>query len=338
MELSFLFLIGFLLSLILTWGAVKIFPALGLLDFPDRYGLKRKRIPYPGGLVILVLSILFFVTEPMLWFLSIPLALLGVISFIDDIRPLPVWIRGLIHLLAAGLVFYYGIRISFIGNPFSVGESFDLTTLPLISFGLTVVWIMLIQNAMNWFDGIKGLSIGVSGVGFLTLGIFGLVRQEVAWEAGLESFLLASFFLAGICGGAFLLFWRGKIILGDSGSQVLGFLLAVLSIFAGTKIATTLLVLGLPIIDLLFVVVRRIFKEKVSPFKGDKKHLHHNLSRKIGEQRTSLLLMMISGILGVIAIFIVGYQKLMLLGLAVFLIFLLGEWSSKDQRDLRSES
>jgi UDP-GlcNAc:undecaprenyl-phosphate/decaprenyl-phosphate GlcNAc-1-phosphate transferase len=335
MELSFLFLIGFVLSLILTWGAVKIFPALGLLDFPHRYGLKRKRIPYPGGLVILVLSILFFVTEPMLWFLSIPLALLGVISFIDDIRPLPVWIRGLIHLLAAGIVFYYGIRIAFVGNPFLEGASFDLTTLPIISFGLTVVWIMLIQNAMNWFDGIKGLSVGVSGIGFLTLGIFGLVRQEVAWEAGLESFLLASFFLAGICGGAFLLFWRGKILLGDSGSQVLGFLLAVLSIFAGTKIATTLLVLGLPILDLFFVIVRRVFKEKVSPFKGDKKHLHHNLSRKIGEQRTALLMIAISGIFGVIAIFVTGYPKLLFLTLVVILILLLNEWS---QRGLRSES
>ncbi len=332
MELSFFFLIGFVLSLILTWGAVKIFPALGLLDFPYRYGLKRKRIPYPGGLVILVLSILFFVTEPMLWFLSIPLALLGVISFIDDRKPLPVWIRGLIHLIAAGLVFYYGIRIAFIGNPFSAGASFDLTTIPIISFGLTVVWIMLIQNAMNWFDGIEGLSVGVSGVGFLTLGIFGLIRQEVAWEAGLESFLLASFFLAGICGGAFLLFWRGKILLGDSGSQVLGFLLAVLSIFAGTKIATTLLVLGLPILDLLFVIVRRVWKEKVSPFRGDKKHLHHNLSRKIGEQRTALLMIAISGIFGVIAIFVTGYPKLLFLLLVVFLIFLLNEWSQKGLR------
>jgi UDP-GlcNAc:undecaprenyl-phosphate GlcNAc-1-phosphate transferase len=185
---------------------------------------------------------------------------------------------------------------------------------------------------MNWFDGIKGLSIGVSGIGFLTLGIFGLVRQEVAWEAGLGSFLLASFFLAGICGGAFLLFWRGKIILGDSGSQVLGFLLAVLSIFAGTKIATTLLVLGLPILDLFFVIVRRVFKEKVSPFRGDKKHLHHNLSRKIGESRTALLMIAISGISGVIAIFVTGYPKLIFLLLVVLLIFLLSEWSQKGLR------
>ncbi len=294
MELSHIFLLGLISSALLTWGAVFVFPKVGLLDFPHRYGLNRSRLPYPGGLVVLLLSMGFFLFEPTLWFLSLPLALLGIISFWDDRNPLPVWIRGIVHLVAAGIVFSFGIGIEFVGNPFSDGVSFDLTTIPFLSLGLTVVWILLIQNAMNWFDGIRGLSVGVSGIGFLTLGIFGLVRQEVAWEAGLESFLMISFFLAGICAGAFLLFWRGKIILGDTGSQTLGFLLAVLSIFAGTKIATTLLVLGLPILDLLFVILRRVFKEKVSPFRGDKKHLHHNLARRMGEKKTSILLVVIS--------------------------------------------
>ncbi len=329
MELFPIFLLGLLSSLLCTWGAVKLFPKIGLLDFPHRYGLTRSRIPYPGGLVLWFLSIVFFLFQPILWFLSIPLFLLGMVSFWDDLHPLPISIRGLIHLVSAGIVFYGGISIAFIGNPFSDGASLDLTTIPFLSFGLTVIWIMLIQNALNWFDGIKGLSVGVSGIGFLTLGVFGLVRQEVAWEAGLESFLLASFFLAGICGGSFLLFWRGKIILGDSGSQTLGFLLAVLSIFAGTKIATTLLVLGLPILDLVFVIGRRIFQEKRSPFKGDKKHLHHNLARKVGEQRASLLLVLISGVLGVISVFVTGQEKLFLLGIVAVLLFLLSEWSRK---------
>jgi UDP-GlcNAc:undecaprenyl-phosphate/decaprenyl-phosphate GlcNAc-1-phosphate transferase len=329
MELSHIFLIGVLGSVVLTWSALKLFPIVGLLDFPHRYGLTRARLPYPGGIVLLLLGMAFLIFEPLLWFLNIPLILIGIISFWDDLKPLPVWIRGIVHLLAAGIVFYYGIGIEFVGNPFSDGQSFDLTMLPVISIGLTVVWILLIQNAMNWFDGIKGLSVGVSGIGFLTLGIFGLVRQEVAWEAGLESFLVTSFFLAGICVGAFLLFLRGKILLGDTGSQTLGFLLAVLSIFAGTKIATTLLVLGLPILDLLFVIVRRIFREKVSPFRGDKKHLHHNIARKIGEQKAALLLVVISGLLGVISIFVTGYPKLVFLALVVFLILLLNEWSQK---------
>jgi len=81
----------------------------------------------------------------------------------------------------------------------------------------------------------------------------------------ITSVSISKLFFAGACVGGFLFFLRGKILLGDTGSQVLGFLLAVLSIFAGTKIATTLLVLGLPILDVFFVMFRRVFFEKKSP-------------------------------------------------------------------------
>ncbi len=317
------FLIGLVLSGIATLGAVKFLPKLGLLDYPERYGLQRKKLPYPGGLVFLVLAIIFFLVLRDFWFLSLALLILGGVSFWDDLRPLPSSLRLFVHVVVASFVFFQGIQIAFVGNPFEFGTSIDLTNLPLISFLLTVVWIVIIQNALNWFDGIRGLTVGVSGVGFLTLGVFGLVRQEVAWEAGLPDFLQISFFLAGICAGGFLLFWRGKIILGDTGSQILGFLLAVMSIFAGTKIATTLLVLGLPIMDSVFVVMRRVLIEKVSPFKGDKKHLHHNLARRIGEGRTSLVLISISAGLGTIAIFLTGAEKIAALFLVVLFVFLL---------------
>ncbi len=319
------FFLGLIITSLGTYLAVKFFPRLGLLDYPERYGLQRRRLPYPGGLVFLVLVIIFFLVLRDFWFLSLALLVLGGVSFWDDLHPLPSSLRLLVHVLVASFVFFQGIQIAFIGNPFSAGSSIDLTTLPLVSFLLTVAWIVIIQNAMNWFDGIKGLTVGVSGIGFLTLGIFGLVRQEVAWETGLPDFLQISFFLAGICVGGFLLFWRGKIVLGDSGSQVLGFLLAVMSIFAGTKIATTLLVLGLPILDAVFVVFRRVFIEKVSPFRGDKKHLHHNLSRHMGEKKTSLLLILISAGLGTIAIFLTGAEKIAALFLVVLFVFLLGK-------------
>ncbi|MCF7830500.1 undecaprenyl/decaprenyl-phosphate alpha-N-acetylglucosaminyl 1-phosphate transferase [Candidatus Gracilibacteria bacterium] len=323
------FLLGLVIATLITYLAVEFFPSLGLLDYPERYGLKRSRLPYPGGLIFLVLGLVFFLVLKDFWFLSLALLILGGVSFWDDLRPLPSVLRLLVHVAVASFVFLQGIQIAFVGNPFSTGVSIDLTTLPLVSFLLTVAWIVIIQNAMNWFDGIRGLTVGVSGVGFLTLGIFGLVRQEVAWEVGLPDFLQISFFLAGICAGSFLLFWRGKILLGDSGSQVLGFLLAVMSIFAGTKIATTLLVLGLPILDAVFVVGRRVLIEKVSPFRGDKKHLHHNLSRHIGEQKTSLLLILISAGLGTIAIFLTGAEKVATLFLVVLFVFLLNRGVSK---------
>lgn len=327
MSLSFWSLIGFILSLLFTAGAIKIFPALGLLDFPERYGLRRAKIPYPGGLIlgILILGFLFF--SPSFAPFTVPLLLLGGVSFWDDRKPIKSEIRLSLHLLLAYWVYLQGIRIDFIGNPWTPGQSIDLSLLPFLPAILTVGWIVVIQNALNWFDGIKGLAVGVSGIGFLTLGLFGLMTPELLWEQALPDFIQFSFYLSSVCAGAFLFFWRGKIILGDTGSQVLGFLLAVMSLVAGTKIAVTLLVLSLPILDAFMVVFRRIFWDKKSPFKGDQKHLHHNLSRKISEPKTALLLIFLSGVFGGIALFLSGIGKMIAFFLVALFVLGLHLWS-----------
>jgi len=327
--LMFLFLIGLTLSALLTWAVLRIFPRLGLLDFPERYGLKRARIPYPGGVIFWILATVFFSLFEPLWFLSVSVFVLGIISFWDDMKPLSSIFRGIVHIGLAVFVFANGIRIGFVGNPFSSGESINLMSFPALSFVLTVLWIVIIQNALNWFDGLRGLSVGVSGIGFLTLGIFGLLRPEVAWESGLPMFLSMNFFFAGMCAGAFLFFFFGKILLGDTGSQILGFLLAVLSIFAGTKIAVTLLVLGLPILDVFLVVMRRVFLEHRSPIAGDQKHLHHNLARRMGEKKAVLTLILLSAILGSVGLFLTGVEKFSALVLALFAIVGLSAWASK---------
>jgi UDP-GlcNAc:undecaprenyl-phosphate GlcNAc-1-phosphate transferase len=250
---------------------VKFFPKLGLLDFPERYGKSREKIPYPGGitLVLLILAILLW---QKLYILSGLTVILAGISFWDDRQNIAIFSRLLVQLLTAIIFAFFVSKIEFIGNPFGEG-SFKLGQ--NLAIFATVIWIIAIQNAMNWFDGLKGLCVGVSGIGFLALGIFGLVRPEVLWETDLPVSLAITFSIAGILLGVWVAFFRGKILLGDTGSQVIGFLLAGFSIIAGTKIATTLLILGLPILDLILVIGRRIFIDKKSPFKGDLKHLHH---------------------------------------------------------------
>gem|GEM_PF-714631 len=327
--------IGIFFAAAATFLAVRFFPAFGLLDFPARYNLNRPRRPYPGGLALAILIVIFLIVDGNFWPLALAILTLGAISFVDDRKPLPVWIRGIFHAAAAMFVFFAGVQISQIGNPFG-GEIFFL---PIgVSAALTLIWIVVIQNSLNWFDGLRGLSVGVSGVGFLALGIFGLVRPEVAWEPALPEFLRTMFFLAGICAGSFLWFFRGKILLGDSGSQVLGFLLAVFSILAGTKIATTLLVLGLPILDLVFVSARRVFLEHRSPFSGDQRHLHHNLAKKMGEKSAVLLLIGISAVLGAIGIFFTGFSKILALGIAVLLLIGLSVWAGKKSRQIKVKS
>ncbi len=233
---------GMLLTIVSIWG----FPRLGLLDFPERYGLSRKKIPYPGGLIVVVLALLIGVLDARFMPALVGLGVIGVVSFWDDRYQLSAFFRLLVQVSVAIFIFVMGIRIDFIGNPLAQTNIDLYTQWPLISFGLTVFWIVVIQNALNWSDGIPGLSIGISGVGFLILGLLGWVRPELFFDLDHRSLTDANFYLSGICLGSFWFFWKKKIILGDTGSQVLGFLLAVMSIFSGAKIATTLLVLALP--------------------------------------------------------------------------------------------
>ena len=310
------FLIFAGISALLISFSVKIFPKMGLLDFPERYGKSREKIPYPGGITLVAIILAILVWQK-LWILSGLTLILAGISFWDDRKNLPVLPRFLIQLLVAAIFAIFVDKISYIGNPLGVG-SFEIPR--NFAIFLTIIWIMAIQNAMNWFDGLKGLCTGVAGIGFLALGIFGLVRPEVLWETDLSLTNSLVFSIAGILLGSWLTFFRGKILLGDTGSQVIGFLLAGLSIFAGTKIATTLLILGLPVIDLVLVTFRRIFWDKKSPFRGDGKHLHHLISRKIGEPQAVLLFMAISGIFAGISIFFTGWWKLISLVLMGIII------------------
>ncbi len=312
----FLFFAG--ISALAIYFSIKIFPKLGLLDSPERYGESREKIPYPGGITLVILVLALLVWQK-LWILSGLIIILAGISFWDDRKNIAILPRLIVQLLTALIFAIFITKINYIGNPFAFG-SFEIGQNSAIF--LTIVWIMAIQNAMNWIDGLKGLCVGVSGIGFLALGIFGLVRPEVLWETDLTMATTITFSIAGILLGSLLAFFRGKILLGDTGSQVIGFLLAGFSIIAGTKIITTLLILGLPILDLGFVTLRRIFLDKKSPFLGDGKHLHHLISRKIGEQKAVLLFMAISATFAGISIFLTSWHKLATL--LILLIIILG--------------
>ena len=311
-----LFLIFAIISALLIKFSVKIFPQIGLLDFPERYGKSREKIPYPGGLTLIIIILSLLIWQK-LWLLFGLVIILAGISFWDDRKKLPVWPRLLTQFLIALIFAIFIDKIDYIGNPF--GNS-SLEIPRNLAIPLTIFWIIAIQNAMNWFDGLKGLCVGVAGIGFLALGIFGLIRPEVIWENDLSLAQSLTFSLAGIMLGSWLTFFRGKILLGDTGSQVIGFLLAILSIMAGTKIATTLLILGFPLLDLGFVTIRRIFIDKKSPFKGDGKHLHHLVSRKISEKKAVFLFMIISINFAGISILLTGWKKIQALLLLTVII------------------
>lgn len=320
MQYLFPALSAFVLTLLSVLIALKIFPGLGLLDRPKKYGLSRSPIPYPGGVVLYfiftALTLIFF--EPTLKLLGVIVGggMLVLVSFIDDRVELPVWFRLLVQTLAALLLVAVGIGIPHITNPFGGTirlDQFLLTlqvggwsqTIFVLSAIFTMIWIVLLTNTMNWLDGIPGLVSGLSMIGGLTLfflSISPLVNQpEIATLSIVVAMMSLAFWIFDLS--------PPKILLGDSGAMFLGFLLAVLAIFSGGKIATAFLVLGFPVMDVIFVIARRI-KKLQAPWRGgewDKGrqavHLHHRLLEfGLSEKQVLGVIYFLAALFGIIAL------------------------------------
>lgn len=295
----------------------KVFPRLGLMDKPHEYGIKRSPIPYSVGIVFLPITLLlttFFVQykggsmTPQLWSVIGAGALITIVSFIDDRIKLNHFIRLGVQGLAALIVVWGGLQIQQLSNPF--GEpilldtySFNIWghTIWILSAVLVAVWLVLCMNVMNWLDGVPGLASGVSAISFCTLLILSLGQFHIVDQT------LVIVLSAGLAASTFI-FWffdfsPPKLLMGDTGSMFLGFMIGVISILAGGKMATALLVMGFPILDSIIVIVRRLLQGK-SPFKGDYTHLHHRLMQSgLSERKTLLLLYVVCGLCGAVALF-----------------------------------
>jgi UDP-GlcNAc:undecaprenyl-phosphate GlcNAc-1-phosphate transferase len=138
----------------------------------------------------------------------------------------------------------------------------------------TVVWVMLMINVMNWFDGLDGLAGSIALTASVTLFLLSL-------QLNLMGTATLSLLLFGVSAGFLVWNWYpSKLFMGTVGSQLLGFLLAVIAIISGGKVATAVLVMGIPVLDAIVVVGRRL-RAHQSPFIADQRHLHHRLL-KIG--------------------------------------------------------
>lgn len=320
--------------------AVRLFPRWKLLDFPDRYNLKRRRLPYPTGVLGLMTFVLFFalINRNDISMQSIGLllgiALLGISCFLDDRHQISPKTRLALQMMIALLLFATGSRIYTLTNPLAgiLPDAYlKLDTwvvhaplfggLPVWSGVFTVLWLMLTINALNWFDGIPGQVTTLSTIGFLTIGLLSLSDR-----VNQPALALLAFILAAISFASFLFdFPPPRVVLGDSGSMFFGLMLGALTIFAGGKVATAFLVLGVPLIDCFFVIVRRIWNGK-SPLKGSQsgEHLHHRLLAKGWTPKQVIFLTASIGLLfGGTALFLSSFQKLIAaIGLFLIMVYL----------------
>ncbi|MBI1812370.1 undecaprenyl/decaprenyl-phosphate alpha-N-acetylglucosaminyl 1-phosphate transferase [Candidatus Peregrinibacteria bacterium] len=345
----------FLAMLLLAFGgtavlnliAVRVFPRLGLLDFPKRYGLTRGRLPYPLGIIAVLAFLIFFLAlaEGTMEArgILVGVLLLTVATIIDDRTPLPPTVRAGIHIIVAIIVFASGARIYTLTNPLfplHIGGAFlplDRLTvtvpvfgsLPLWSGIFTVLWLGLTINALNWFDGIPGQVSVLSMIAFLTIGM-------LAASARVDQPSLASlaFVLAGIAGGCLLFtFPPPRAVLGDTGAMFFGLLIGILTIFSGGKVATAFLVLGVPLIDFILVIARRILK-RASIVRGDTKdeHLHHRLLLRGWTPRQVIALTAgIGTLFGLTALFLSTFQKFVA-ALVLFALMLILSWYSRPKK------
>lgn len=330
------FVVALFVSSILHLVAVEVFPSMGLLDFPERYGLARARLPYPMGIVFSVLAVIAiaWIGSPLqvpAHVLAVSLAILALVCFADDRRRLPVWVRFATQIFLALWLFAEGTRIYTFQNPLSflAGPSIisldrvdvfvaPFGPLPFWSGVVTVAWLLLTTNAMNWFDGIPGQVNVLSVIAFLTLGLLALSPSVHQPDVGIFCFILAGL----AAGGMIFSFPYTKGILGDTGAMTMGLLIGMLAMAAGGKVATAFLVLGVPLIDSVIVIVRRLLKG-TSPWKGNARdeHLHHRLlQRGWSERRVVVFTAALGMAFGSSALFLHAMGKLMALALLTTLM------------------
>ncbi len=343
LPLSFiLFSSAFALTFALAFCVKRWFPKWGLMDRPERYGHTRAPIPYPGGtalvLGILITALSFVSLTSVVGSVLLATVLLAVTCFWDDRRGLSPYLRLGVQITAALLLVIGGLGVNSITNPFG-GAPFILDawqipiTIEHLTFTftvfadlLTIAWVVTMVNAFNWIDGVPGMASGLSSVASFVLLMLSL-------RPGFHSTdqTLAVTFSAILLGASLaFLYWdfpKPKMLMGDTGSMVLGFLLAVTALISGGKIATTALVLGFPLLDFGWVISRRLLKGQ-SPFRGDLWHFHHRLQKAGYSDRTIVLFFsLISAVFGSVALLLHTEGKLfalaLMLGFMVLLAILL---------------
>ena len=296
---------------------------VGAVDVPkDNRRMHNHPIPRMGGLAIFfgfILSVLIFIPlTPELRGMLLGSVVIVILGILDDIFALPALPKFFVQIGAALIAVLAGNRIDFLSNPNIFSQDL-FWELGLLAVPITVFWIVGITNAVNLIDGLDGLACGVSTISSMTLLVIALVMEEPD-----VAILMGA--LSGACIG-FLPYNLNpaKIFMGDTGSTFLGFILAVVSIqglfkfYAIISFAVPFLMLGLPIFDTCFAILRRVSHGQ-SPMAPDRGHIHHRLiDMGFTQKQAVAVLYIISAILGLSAVVLttIGVVRGMLFLLAL---------------------
>ena len=319
---SVTFFVPLLVALVLTPAVARLASRLQVVDLPGGRRRHHGVVPRMGGLAP-VIGFLVAVALPVAWPQHFPpiadpnqpiwfrglvlgtlVAALG--GLWDDVRDLAPRYQLSVQFLCAVIAIWATLFIERVNNPFTNEQI--VFPRPLV-WAFTIFWVMGMMNTVNWLDGVDGLASSVAGV-FAVVLIVHLTQRE------LYSVALWPVALLGAVLGFLPYNWPpARVFLGSVGTYGVGYIMAVLGIAAGAKVATVLLVLGLPIADVAWQIVRR-WRSGHSLFVGDRGHLHHRLYDRGWSPRRIVLLYVGWGIvMGTLAL--VVSSRVLKLGLLV---------------------
>jgi len=321
-------LIAFGISFVTT-PIVRMFAKeVGAMDVPtEARRVHDHPIPRMGGLAIFLgflISVILFadITNQVRGVLigSIIIVVMGAVDDVISLKPL---IKLAVQIIAAVVAIIYGIGIHVMSSPSFISPNSVLTT-GYFAIPITILWIVGCTNAVNLIDGLDGLACGVSVISSITMLVVALMVAE-----GNVAIILAA--LAGGCIG-FLPYnlHPAKLFMGDTGSQLLGYVLATVSVmgmfksYAIVTFIVPVLALAIPLSDTLFAFVRRLLHGQ-SPFHADRGHFHHRLlDVGLNQKQAVAVLYSISAILGLAAVVLASNWGMLRIVLAViaFLIAL----------------
>ncbi|MDR7427779.1 MAG: MraY family glycosyltransferase [Armatimonadota bacterium] len=325
-------LVALVVTNALTPGLRRFARRIGAIDYPGGRRINVRPMPRLGGVAIYVgflaaLLVATVITRDIVFThrgdvltIRIPLspradqAVLGILlgsTFLflvgiwDDARGLHPALKFLLQVAAGAVLIPFGLSTQFVTHPLT-GRTVAVGPLgPLF----TIVWVVGVVNATNFIDGVDGLASGIAAIAGTTLLLTAMVKGDAT------SMLLAACLIGSMLGFLRHNFNPARIIMGDSGSMFVGYVLGGISVmglyksYTALSLAVPLLALAVPIVDTAFAIVRR-FRSRQPIYLPDRGHLHHRLlDRGLSQRQTVLLLYLVSAFFGVGALAVAGVNR-----------------------------
>lgn len=324
------YLVPFLAAFVITFlqmpFTIKFAKKKGFLDVPkDNRRVHKRPIPVGGGIAMVIsVSILMLFFLPInkgLIMTLIASLIIAISGLYDDKKGLSPKLKFIFQILAAVILIIGGMKIEFVTNPFDSNDA--LLILNMLSIPVTIFWVCGITNTINLIDGLDGLASGVSMICAISMFF-------ITYNMGRYDVSLVCALVAGACLGFLPFnFNPAKIFMGDTGALYLGFMLSYISISGFLKQAAILmifvpvLILGVPVFDTAFAMVRRKLSGK-SMVEADKGHLHHRLLKMgLNQRQTVVILYSISAIFGLLANLISKFHSSIALVISIGVIVLI---------------